>query len=133
MPKISTLVRTYLIVLTVAALLFDLALILHPVSLYPNLASNPGALALSGPLGAFVARNVATTGIFIYALYNKTRAVVTAALLLRLVTDGIEFAFGITHPQGAGAKLWMTGIFIAMTAGVLVYHLRTTRSAASHR
>ncbi len=50
----------------------------------------PGALSLAGPLGLFVARNMATAAVTIYALLQKNVSMIKIVLLLRIVSDGLD-------------------------------------------
>ncbi len=49
-----------------------------------------GALSLAGPLGLYIARNLATVATTVFALVSNTVSAVRAALVLRAVTDGID-------------------------------------------
>lgn len=50
-----------------------------------------GALSLAGPLGLFVSRNVATAAVTIFALVKKNAAMIKLVLVLRIVSDGLDF------------------------------------------
>ncbi len=52
--------------------------------------SAPGSLSLAGPVGLFVARNLGTAAVNIFALIQKNASMIKLVLLLRLVTDGFD-------------------------------------------
>ena len=49
-----------------------------------------GSLSLAGPLGLFVARNLGTAAVNIFALIQNNASMIKLVLLLRLVTDGFD-------------------------------------------
>lgn len=50
-----------------------------------------GALSLAGPLGLFVSRNMATAVVTIFGLLQKNVSMIKIVLLLRIVSDGLDF------------------------------------------
>ncbi len=75
-----------------------------------------GALSLAGPLGLYIARNLATAAISALAFANKSAAVVGAVLTLRAVTDGLDALHALTGGAGmagAGFAVVMFAIDIA--------------------
>lgn len=57
--------------------------------------SAAGALSLAGPLGLFVSRNMATAVITLYGLVQKNASMIKIILLLRIVSDGLDFVNNI--------------------------------------
>lgn len=54
-----------------------------------------GSLSLAGPLGLFVSRNMATAAVTIFALVKNNSAMIKIVLLLRIVSDGLDFVHNI--------------------------------------
>lgn len=52
--------------------------------------SAAGSLSLAGPVGLFVARNLGTAAVNIFALLKKNASMIKLVLLLRMVTDGFD-------------------------------------------
>lgn len=50
-----------------------------------------GALSLAGPLGLFLSRNVATAVVTIFSLIKNNAVMIKLVLLLRIVSDGVDF------------------------------------------
>jgi len=50
-----------------------------------------GALSLAGPLGLFLSRNVGTAIVTAFALVKNNAAMIKIVLLLRIVSDGLDF------------------------------------------
>lgn len=50
-----------------------------------------GALSLAGPLGLFVSRNMATAVVTLFGLLQKNASMIKLILLLRIVSDGLDF------------------------------------------
>jgi len=53
--------------------------------------SAKGALSLAGPLGLFVSRNMATAVVTLFGLIQKNASMIKLILLLRIVSDGLDF------------------------------------------
>lgn len=53
--------------------------------------STAGALSLAGPLGLFLSRNIATAVVTIFSLIKNNAAMIKLVLLLRIVSDGVDF------------------------------------------
>lgn len=54
-----------------------------------------GALSLAGPLGLFVSRNMATAVVTLFGLLQKNASMIKIVLLLRIVSDGLDFVNNI--------------------------------------
>jgi len=82
----------YLWLSTFAALTFSILAYLKPEAQFKDwpALNTAGALSLAGPLGLYIARNLATAATSLFAALNKSVNVLIAALLLRAVTDGID-------------------------------------------
>lgn len=52
--------------------------------------SAAGSLSLAGPLGLFVARNLGTFAVNVFALVQRNASMIKLVILLRLVTDGLD-------------------------------------------
>ena len=86
-------VTIYLWVATALALMFSLLAYFKPEIQFGTweTLSATGAFSLAGPLGLYIARNLATAITGIYALTQNSLSMVKVLLLLRLVTDGLDF------------------------------------------
>ena len=54
-----------------------------------------GALSLAGPLGLFVSRNMATAAVTLFGLLQNNSSMIKIVLLLRIVSDGLDFVNNI--------------------------------------
>lgn len=52
--------------------------------------SAAGSLSLAGPVGLFVARNLGTFAVNVFALVKKNASMIKLVILLRMVTDGLD-------------------------------------------
>lgn len=90
----------YLWVTTAMATMFSLLAYFKPeiqFGTWETLTAT-GALSMAGPLGLYLSRNLATVAVGIFALTNKSVSAIKALLILRVVTDGLDF----THNAIAG-------------------------------
>ena len=88
-PKWITIYLWFTAILTIA---FSLMGYFKPEGLFatwPALAT-AGTLSLAGPVGLFVARNLGTAAVNIFALLQKNASMIKLVLLLRMVTDGFD-------------------------------------------
>lgn len=74
--------------------------------------SSTGALSLAGPLGLYLSRNIATVIVGIYALTQKSITAITALLILRAGTDGLDFIHNVIAGNVEG------GVFAAVMFGI---------------
>lgn len=79
----------YLCFVTVVSTAFAVVAYLDASVLWSNWAAleAPGAIDLDGPAGLFIARNLGTAALGVYALANRSRAMLEALLVLRIVVD----------------------------------------------
>lgn len=119
--------KVYLGITSVMALAFSALAYVQPQAQFGawEALGAAGALSLAGPLGLYIARNLATAAVGLFALRAGPTALSTA-LLLRAVTDGLDAlhnAVGGNYP-GVG----FAGVMCAVDVVALVSSLR--RSAA---
>lgn len=99
-PATPKWVVIYLWIATVLATMFSLLAYFKPDVQFGawEALSAAGATSLAGPLGLYIARNLATAISGFYALTQKSFPMIKLLLVLRLVTDGLDFA----HNASAG-------------------------------
>lgn len=85
-------VTIYLWIVTLMATAFSILAYLKPDVQFGTweALSASGALSLAGPLGLYIARNLATAISGFYALTQKSAPMAKLLLVLRLVTDGLD-------------------------------------------
>jgi hypothetical protein len=118
-------ITIYLWVTTAMATMFSLLAYFKPeiqFGTWEALATT-GALSLAGPLGLYLSRNLATVAVGIFALTSKSVSAVKALLVLRVVTDGLDFA----HNAIAGNM--QGGAFAAVMFAIEVFALIKINSA----
>ena len=88
-PKWITIYLWVTFVITLGA---SLTAYLNPEALLANWEALPaaGALSLAGPLGLFVARNMATAAVTLFGLLQKNAYMIKIILLLRIISDGLD-------------------------------------------
>jgi hypothetical protein len=87
-------VTIYLWVVTIMATMFSLLAYFKPdlqFATWETLTVS-GATSLAGPLGLYIARNIATAIAGFFALSKKSYPMIQMLLVLRLVTDGFDFS-----------------------------------------
>lgn len=99
-------INIYLWIATVMATMFSLLAYFKPdvqFGTWETLTAT-GATSLAGPLGLYVSRNLATAVSGFYALTQKSTDMVKMLLILRLVTDGLDFVHNAMagNMQGGG-------------------------------
>lgn len=104
----------YLWITVVMAAAFSLLAYLNPgvqFATWPAIGA-AGALSLSGPLGVYIARNLATVVAVATALGSRQPAAVRVAVVLRLATDAIDAAHNMVagNLPGAGFASVMAAI-----------------------
>lgn len=90
-------VTIYLWITTIMALMFSLLAYFKPeiqFGTWGALAAN-AALSLGGPLGLYISRNLATVVVGLFVLTNKSTTSIRILLILRLLTDGLDFVHNI--------------------------------------
>lgn len=98
-------ITVYLWVTTAMALLFSALAYLKPevqFATWPTLSA-PAALSLAGPLGLYIARNLATVLAGAVALLDGSTSAIRVALVLRAATDGIDAVHNLLAGNALGA------------------------------
>jgi hypothetical protein len=93
-------------------------LVSHPSALFQTLQNDPAALAMSGPVGSYFARNLATAIVTAYAGVTRSRDMLFMAFLLRFATDMVELANGLVNPPMADTSAF---IVFSLVAAVLLW------------
>ena len=78
-------IRIYLAVVTLMALAFSILAYVNPAMQFGawETLSAAGAASLAGPMGLYIARNLATVAVGAFALFGGGREALTAAFVLR--------------------------------------------------
>jgi hypothetical protein len=102
--KIPTWVLVYLGIAGVAALLFGAMGYLNPDMQFSGWEAfdAAGALSLAGPLGLYIARNIATGLVSLFAIWRRSKDMVIVALLLRLFTELFDTINALAGSAGIG-------------------------------
>lgn len=98
-------ITVYLWITTAMALLFSTLAYLKPevqFATWPTLTA-PAALSLAGPLGLYIARNLATVLAGVTALFDGSTNAIRVALVLRAATDGIDAVHNLLAGNVPGA------------------------------
>ena len=82
----------YLWFVSIISAVFAIVIYVNPSAMWSNweAASTAGAFSLAGPAGLFCARNLGTAALGIYALANKSRPMIEAFLVFRVVVDFLD-------------------------------------------
>ncbi|NRB02293.1 MAG: hypothetical protein HRU30_03420 [Rhodobacteraceae bacterium] len=82
----------YLWFVSILSAVFAIVIYLNPAAMWSHweAASASGAFSLTGPTGLFCARNLGTAALGIYALTNKSRPMIEAFLVFRVVVDFLD-------------------------------------------
>lgn len=91
MKKIPLWILIYVSIMTVLPVLFTIMALVKPEAMFAQFAGNTAALAIMGPLGLYLSRNIATAVVSGYAVIKQSAQMLFLVLLLRLVTDAIDF------------------------------------------
>lgn len=114
--------RIYVLVTSLMAAMFSLLAYAKPevqFATWPVLTT-AGALSLAGPLGLYVARNLATVAVGLFGFVDNSRAALSAALILRAATDGLDAVHNLMggNPPGVGFALVMCVVDVAALVSV---------------
>jgi hypothetical protein len=98
-------IRIYLMVVTLMALSFSVLAYINPSLQFATwqTLTAAGATSLAGPMGLYIARNLATVATGAFALANGAHAAVVTAFVLRAVTDGVDAVHNATAGNMPGA------------------------------
>jgi hypothetical protein len=116
-------ITVYLWMTTTMATVFSALAYLKPevqFAAWPAYGAN-GALSLAGPLGLYIARNLATVATTVFALLSRSAVAICAALVLRAVTDGVDCLHNALAGNMPGAVF--AGVMFALELTALL-HLR---------
>lgn len=82
----------YLWFVSIISAVFAVVIYVNPAAMWSNweAADAAGAFSLAGPAGLFCARNLGTAALGIYALANKSRPMIEAFLVFRVVVDFLD-------------------------------------------
>ena len=102
--KIPIWVLVYLGLIGVLALLFGAMGYFNPGGQFGSWEAfgAAGALSLTGPLGLYVARNIATGLVSLVAVWRRSKDMVILALLLRLFTELFDTINAFAGGAGVG-------------------------------
>lgn len=84
---------------------------LNPNAQFPDLDAT--ALALTGPMGLYLSRNLATGLVMGFALFRRDPGMLLSAFLLRLFTDGLDI---LNTVLGGGAFPVAFVVFVVLAA-----------------
>ena len=103
--KIPTWVIVYMSILTVMTLLFTLLGYFNPSMQFGSWEAfgAAGALSLLGPMGLYLARNLATAVVTGFAVFNRSIPMLKMAFLLRAVEDGMDSIHNVIEGELGGA------------------------------
>ena len=113
----------YLWFVTLVSGLFALIIYYNPAAMWAHweAAGAAGAFSLAGPAGLFCARNLGTAAMGAYALLNKSRPMMEAFLVLRIVTDFLD---GVHAVIGANPPIILIGFGTAALHVFMLLRLR---------
>lgn len=82
----------YLWFVSIVSAVFAVVIYMNPAAMWSHweAASAAGAFSLAGPAGLFCARNLGTSAFGIYALLSKSRPMIEAFLVFRVVVDFLD-------------------------------------------
>ena len=82
----------YLWFVSIVSAAFAIVIYTNPLVMWSDweAAGAAGAFSLTGPAGLFCARNLGTAALGIYALINKSRPMIEAFLVFRVVVDFLD-------------------------------------------
>lgn len=85
-------INYYLWFVSVISAVFAVVIYVNPAAMWSNwdAAGAAGAFSLAGPAGLFCARNLGTAALGVYALANKSRPMIEAFLVFRVVVDFLD-------------------------------------------
>lgn len=103
--KIPTWIIIYMGFLTVMTFFLTVMLYINPSFLLEEWEAfgAAGALSLLGPMGLFLARNLATAIVTGFATLNRSVPMLKVAFLLRAVEDGMDSIHNVVEGDMAGA------------------------------
>lgn len=118
--------RIYLLLVTLMAAAFSVLAYVNPAMQFGTweALSAAGATSLAGPLGLYVARNLATVAVGAFALTNGSKDAYSAAFLLRAVTDGLDAAHNLIGGNAPGAIFAIVMLAIELFALFSIHKVR---------
>jgi hypothetical protein len=123
MPKWT---RIYLLVTGAMAALFSVLAYADPSKQFAGWTAltAAGATSLAGPLGVYIARNLATVAVSVFCAVEGSRAALTSALLLRAVSDGLDAVHNGLGGNGPGVG-FAAVMFVVDVAALVAVRRRT--------
>ncbi len=117
----------YLWVTTAMASMFSILAYLKPEIQFGTweTLSATGALSLAGPLGLYLSRNLATVAVGIFTLTHQTLTGTKTLLILRTMTDGIDFAHNAISNNMQGASFAALMFLIEAVALFMLFNSST--------
>jgi hypothetical protein len=106
---------------------------LNPLGQFSDLAGDTAALSLGGPLGLFIARNVATGVATGFALYRRSPDMLLVMFVLRLVTDVLDFTHLLISGEALfpAIALWAFAFWAPTLVGIwTLWPMTTSRPSA---
>lgn len=124
--------KTYLTITAVMAFLFSVLAYVDPSKQFGTWTalSAAGATSLAGPLGVYIARNLATIVVTVFGVADGSRAAVSSALLLRAVSDGLDAVHNLIGANPPGAA-FASVMFLIDVAALVVVRRHVGTAAAS--
>ncbi len=116
----------YLWIITAFAFIFSLMAYLRPEFQFGGwtVLNTAGALSLAGPLGLYIARNIATATASLFALLNKSVNALMTAFVLRAVMDGFDFIHNIIAGNTPIAIFALVALAIEISALIKLKKLK---------
>ena len=118
--KIPRWPKIYLGIVSVLALLFSAMGYFNPDMQFGTWEAlgATGALSLSGPLGLYLSRNIATGLIGLFAIWRQSADMIIVALLLRLFTELFDFIHALVSGVGVDGIVF-PGVMLIIDAAAL--------------
>lgn len=117
---IPTWIMIWCFLIAMLPLAFGVQGYIDPASHFGEEATASGAALYAGPIGLYIARNMASAVVTLFAMSMRSAPMLIVALLLRAVTD----VFDVVHNLIAGtvnvelaffATLWISGSLFAIS------------------
>lgn len=123
MPKWT---KIYLSVTSAMAFAFSVLAYLDPSKQFGawTALSAAGATSLAGPLGVYIARNLATVVVTVFGVVDGSRAALSSALILRAVSDGLDAVHNLFGGNMPGVGFAAVMFAVDVTALVAVRRVR---------
>jgi hypothetical protein len=94
----------------------------NPAAIFGEEAVAPGISILSGPIGLWLARDMASVVITFYALYARSPQMIIMACLLRISTDAMDVINNLIAGT-MNADLWIFAPFFIVISSIVIVKL----------